>query len=249
MLVSLKSQIGSNYINLGLSAFCKPTWWNILKNKTNISTCNKRLVSLSVNPWGKRITAHSHRTTCEDIVGFMLTQKWAQHTKVYWSFWVWNCCLQNPIFNPMLKPHQGGDVCYFGLGSLSPKAIFQQQHLPCSTGMGHPLSMAPCAHVLVRWVYPVCWFYQSLASTFPAKKGPTIFCLTLLFIVHLTKHLCLISYQINTHCSKDYFKDFKFICSIEIAICVYLNMFFYLSIIMLTFFCSINYNYRKIPKK
>ena len=148
---------------------------------------------------------------------------------------MWNCCLQNPILNPMLKTYHGGDICYFGLGSISPKAIFQQQHLPCSTGMGHPLSMAPCAHVL--------------ASTFPAKKGPTIFCLTLLFIVHLTKRLYLICYQINTHCSKDYFKDFKFICSIEIAICIYLNMFFYLSIIMLTFFCSINYNYRKIPKK
>ena len=62
--------------------------------------------------------------------------------------------------------------------------LFQQQCPPCSTGMGHPLGMAPCAEA----PHPV-GFYPSLASTFPAHYCPLHGLVSLLRAITLTSRL------------------------------------------------------------
>ena len=66
--------------------------------------------------------------------------------------------------------------------------FFQPQCPPCSTGMGHPLGMAPCAEV----PHPVGFirsvgFYPSLASTFPAHYCPLHGLVSLLHTITLTR--------------------------------------------------------------
>ena len=83
--------------------------------------------------------------------------------------------------------------------------LFQQQCPPCSTGMGHPLGMAPCAEA----PHPVGFirsvgFYPSLASTFPAHYCPLHGLVSFLRAITLSSCIkinYLYCYLDDIHCS------------------------------------------------
>ena len=48
---------------------------------------------------------------------------------------------------------------FSGWVNLAPGNVFQQQCPPCSTSMGHPLGMVPCAGAPIRWVLSGRWVF------------------------------------------------------------------------------------------
>ena len=74
---------------------------------------------------------------------------------------------------PCAGAPSGRGHLFSGWVNLAPCNFFQQQCPPCSTGMGHPLGMAPCAEAPPSGgFHPVGGLYPSLASIFPAHYCP-----------------------------------------------------------------------------
>ena len=94
---------------------------------------------------------------------------------------------------PCAGAPSGRGHLFSGWVNLAPCNFFQQQCPPCSTGMGHPLGMAPCAEA----PHPVGGLYPSLASIFPAHYCPLYHLVSFLRAITLT--LERTGKTINTH--------------------------------------------------
>ena len=83
-------------------------------------------------------------------------------------FWAGNRCLRHP-FSLVRKPRQGGGMCILlDLVNLAkdiiPATRMCEPCSPCSTGIRHPLGMAPCAKAPHPVGYPVGGFFLSLSG-------------------------------------------------------------------------------------
>ena len=68
---------------------------------------------------------------------------------------------------PCAGAPSGRGHLFSGWVNLAPGNVFQQQCPPCSTGMGHPLGMAPCAEA----PHPV-GFIRSVGLSEPCQYIP-----------------------------------------------------------------------------
>lgn len=125
-----------------------------------MSPLYSRLVSWSLSPQGKGMSIPNPCTSYRDLVWrTCINSVYGLHTGYFLTL-CWS-------------PIRGGGPLVLWMGYLGSRTLLQHQCLPCSTGMGHLLSMVPSAEA----PYPVGsaghWLLSEPCQYIPCPCLPT----------------------------------------------------------------------------